>query len=61
MADLLAGLGPSLDGLLGHLRIHGINGLGVSVCILGTTAFLGFCAAVHSVTRIAFLRCSVRK
>jgi hypothetical protein len=61
MANFVAGLGPLLGGLLGHLGIHGIDGLSVSVCVLGAASFLGFCAAVHSATRIAFLRCSVRR
>jgi hypothetical protein len=38
-----------------------VSGLDASIGILGSAVFLGFCAAVHSATRIAFLRCSVRR
>jgi hypothetical protein len=61
MAEFLAGLGPSLDSLLGHLGIHGVGGLDACCYIVGAAAVLGLCAAVRSATRVAFLRCSVRK
>lgn len=61
MADFLAGLRPSLDSLLGHLGVHGAGALDACFCIVGAAAVLGFCAAAHSATRIAFLRCPVRK
>jgi len=61
MADYLVLLGHLLDGVLGQLGIHGVSGLDASIGILGSAVFLGFCAAVHSATRIAFLRCSVRR
>jgi hypothetical protein len=61
MAEFMAGLGPSLDSLLGHLRIHGVGGLDLCFYVVGAAVVIGFCAAVRSATRVAFLRCSVRK
>lgn len=58
MADLLAVVGPSLDSLLRHLGIHGTGGLDACFYIVAAATILGFCAAVHSATRIALLRCS---
>ena len=60
MSNILASLAPALDSAMSQLGIHGISGLDASVYIVGATVFLGFCAAVHSATRIANLRCSAR-
>jgi hypothetical protein len=58
MADYCSGLGHSLDILLGHLGVHGLD---AAVCILGATITLGFCAIVRSAIRIAFLSCPTRR
>jgi hypothetical protein len=41
--------------------MHGISGFDAVFYILGVTTFVVLCAAIHSVVRMAFLRCSVRK
>jgi len=61
MADLVAGLGHWLDIFLGFLRAHGVSGLDSVFYIFGVTIFVVLGGAVHSVVRMAFLRCSVRK
>ncbi len=58
MTDYFGELGHWLDSLLGHFGIQSINGLDPSLCVLGAAIFLGFCAAVPSAIRMAFLRCS---
>ncbi len=58
MADYFAGLGHSLDVLLAHPAIYGFHGLQAGVYVLGAIIAVGFCAAVPSAFRIAFLRCS---
>lgn len=58
MANVLASLAPTLESLMSQLGIHGVSGLDASIYIVGATAFIGFCATVHSATRIAVLRCS---
>jgi len=61
MADTFAGLGHSLDILLGYLGVHGVHRLDAVVCTLGGTIALGFCAAVHSAIRIAFASGSAKR
>jgi hypothetical protein len=61
MADGLAILGRSFEGLLGHIGIHGAGGLDAGGYVLAAAVLLGFCAAVRSATRMAFLRCSIPK
>ncbi|MGO9227971.1 MAG: hypothetical protein ACLQKA_02000 [Bryobacteraceae bacterium] len=61
MAEYVALLNHLLDGVLDQLGLHEIGGLQASIGVVGATVFLGFCVAVHSATRIAFMRCSVRK
>lgn len=58
MADCLTALGQAIDSLLGQVGIHNVSGLDASVYVLGATIFLGFCAAVPSAIRMAFLRSS---
>ena len=61
MADFFAGLGHSLGILLRNLGIHDIDPLAAGLYILGATAVLALCSAVHSAVRVAFLRCSVQR
>lgn len=61
MADYFAGLGRSLDSLLGSLGVHNVNGLDAGITILGAAIFLGFCAAVPSAVRITLLRRSASR
>jgi len=61
MADWLDGLGQSLKILLGYLGVRGVSGLEAALYILGATISLGFCAAVRSAIRIAFLGCYARR
>ncbi|MGO9009962.1 MAG: hypothetical protein ACLQPN_07655 [Bryobacteraceae bacterium] len=61
MAEYVAVANHALDILLGHLGIHGVHGLEAGLYIVGATISIGFCAAVPSAFRIAFLRCSARK
>ncbi|HEY9142103.1 MAG TPA: hypothetical protein VIN93_14495 [Bryobacteraceae bacterium] len=61
MADYVAVANHVVDILLGYLGIHGVHGLEAGLYIVGATVSVGFCAAVPSAFRIAFLRCSARK
>ena len=61
MADILADLGHSIESLLGYAGVHGVYRLDAAVYILGVTICLGFCAAVRSAIRVAFLSCSARR
>jgi len=61
VANVLASLAPALDSVMSQLGIHGISGLNASIYVVGATVLIGFCAAVHSATRIANLRCSARR
>jgi hypothetical protein len=61
MADFVTSLGHALDTLLSYLGVHGVNGPEAAFYILGATIALGFCAAVRSAIRIAFLSCSTRR
>ena len=61
MANLLTTIGDTLSGLLSTLGLHGERGLHMGLYVLGAAAVLAVILSIHSATRIAFLRCPVRK
>jgi len=61
MGDYLDELGRLFGILLGYLGIHAVQGLEAAFFVIGVTLCLGFCAAVRSAVRIAFLNGSARR